>query len=77
MGGKALRFVGIMGGVVGAILIALGAKTLVVTSPLPSPPKPYDVAMYDVYSALIPNIDPWLSHLLDPTPKDVLIRVET
>jgi hypothetical protein len=78
MRGKALKFVGIMGGVVGAIVIAFGAKTLVDTSTVPPPPKPYDVAMYDVYSALIPNIEEhWLNRLIDPPPEEVLIRVET
>lgn len=82
MRGKALKFVSILGGVVGVIVIALGAKTLVDTSTGPPPPKPYDVAMYDVYSALIPNIEQsWLPRLIDrPSdfrPEEVLIGVET
>ena len=86
MRGKALKLVIITGGVVGAIVIALGAKTLVDTSTVP-PPKPYGVAMYDVYSALIPNIEEsrcpsrllgcWLNRLSVPTSEEVLIRVET
>ena len=64
------------------IVIALGTKTLVHTSTGPPPPKPYDVAMYDVYSALIPNIEkPWLFRLIDRgvdfTPEEVMIGVET
>jgi hypothetical protein len=74
MRGKALKFVSIAGGVVGAIVIALGAKILVNTSPVPPPSKPYDVAMYDVYSALIPNIE---KSWFEPPPGEGLIRVET
>jgi hypothetical protein len=74
MRGKALKFVSIAGGVVGAIVIALGAKILVNTSPVLPPSKPYDVAMYDVYSALIPNIE---KSWFEPPPVEGLIRVET
>jgi hypothetical protein len=74
MRGKALKFVSIAGGVVGAIVIALGAKALMNTSPVPQPSTPYDVAMYDVYSALIPNIE---KSWFEPPPGEGLIRVET
>lgn len=78
MRSKALKFVSITGGVVGAIVFAIGAKTLVDTSTATPPPKPYDVAMYDVYSALIPNIEEsWLNRIIEPPPQEVLIRVET
>jgi len=53
MRGKALKFAIIMGAVVGAIGIALGAKTLGDTFTAPPPPKPYNEAMYDVYSDLL------------------------
>jgi hypothetical protein len=81
MRGKALKLA-VVGGVVGAIVIALGAKTLVDTSTVPPPPKPYDVAMYDVYSALLQSQEgPWLYRvpfqLLHPQPEGVLIRVDT
>jgi hypothetical protein len=81
MRGKALKLA-IVGGVVGAIVIALGAKTLVDTSTVPPSPKPYDVAMYDVYSDLLSQQEgPWLYRtlyqLLHPQPEAVLIRVET
>ena len=80
MQGKTLKFVSIMGGVVGATVIALGVKTLVGTST--PPPKSYDVAMYDVYSALLQSQEgPWLYRvpfqLLHPQPEGVLIRVDT
>lgn len=67
MRGKALKFAIIMGAVVGAIVIALGAKTQEDTSTAPPPPpKPYNEAMYDVYS-----------DLLQEQPEAVLILVET
>jgi hypothetical protein len=78
MRSKASKLMIITGGVVGAISIALAAKTLVDTSSVPPPPKPYDVAMYEVYSALIPNTEEsWLNRLIDPPPQEVLIRAET
>lgn len=78
MRNKALKVAGIVGGVVGAMIIALVAKTLVDTSTVPPPPKTYDVAMYDVYSDLIPNLhDDFINSLIDPLPQQVLIRVET
>jgi hypothetical protein len=81
MRGKALKLA-IVGGVVGAIVIALGAKTLVDTSTVPPSPKAYDVAMYNVYSDLLSQQEgPWLYRtlyqLLHPQPEAVLIRVET
>jgi hypothetical protein len=57
-------------GVVGAIGIALGAKTQEDTSTAPPPPKPYNEAMYDVYSALLQEREP-------QQPEGVLIRIET
>jgi hypothetical protein len=78
MRSKASKLMIITGGVVGAISIALAAKTLVDTSSVPPPPKRYDVAMYEVYSALIPNTEEsWLNRLIDPPPQEVLIRAET
>jgi len=70
-----LKFAIIIGGVVGGIVIALGAKARVDTS---TAPKPYDVAMYDVYSDLLQyQEEPWLYRALYPQPGGVLIRVET
>ena len=86
MRGKVLKFAIIMGAVVGAIGIALGAKTLGDTSTAPPPPKPYNEAMYDVYSDLLQEQElpeaarqRLLSlHLpLPQQPEGVLIRVET
>ena len=78
MRGKASKLVIISGGVVATVVIAIAARTLVDTSTVPPPPKPYDVAMYEVYSALIPNIEEsWLNRLVDPAPAEVLIRAET
>jgi hypothetical protein len=77
MQGNTLKFVTIMGGVVGAVVIALGAVTLLKNSSVP-PPKPYDVAMYDVYSDLLQTPEEsWWIRLIDPRPEAVLIRVET
>ena len=70
MRGKALKFAIIVGGVVGATVIALGAKTQEDTSTAPLPPKPYNEAMYDVYSALLQEREP-------QQPEGVLIRIET
>jgi len=78
MRGKASKLVIITGGVVGAIVIALATKTLVDTFTVPPPPEPYEVAIYEVYSALIPNFEEsWLNRLIDPPPAKVLIRAET
>jgi hypothetical protein len=85
MRSKALKFAIIMG-VVCAIGIALRARTQENTSTAPPPPKPYNEAMYDVYSALLQ--EPELPeaarqrllslHLpLPQEPDGVLIRVET
>ena len=80
-----MKFAIIMG-VVCAIGIALGAKTQEDTSTAPPPPKPYNEAMYDVYSDLLQEQDipervrqRLLSlHLpLPQQPEGVLIRVET
>ena len=73
MRGKALKFAIIMG-VVGAIGIALGAKTQEDTSTAPPPPKPYNEAMYDVYSALLQEQE---LHLGPQQPEGVLICAET
>jgi len=86
MRSKVLKFAIIMGAVVGAIGIALGAKTQENTSTAPPPPKPYNEAMYDVYSALLQEPElpeaarQRLLSLHLPLPKEpegVLIRVET
>lgn len=78
MRGKAFIFAIIIGAVVGAIVIALGAGTLVDNSTGPPPPKPYDVAVYDVYSAIVPNTQEFgVKRLVDPLPENVLIRAET
>ena len=69
MRGKASKFAIIMG-VVGAIGVALGAKTQEDASKAPPPPKPYNEAMYDVYSDLLQEREP-------QQPEGVLIRVET
>lgn len=63
-----MKFAIIMAGVVGAFVIALGAKTQEDTSTPPPPPKPYNEAMYDVYSALLQEREPQ---------QGVLIRIET
>jgi len=86
MRGKAMKFAIIMG-VVGAIGIAsLGAKTQEDTSTAPPPPKPYNEAMYDVYSGLLQEqelpeaVRQRLRSLhlpLPQQPEGVLIRVET
>ena len=65
-----MKFAIIMAGVVGAFVIALGAKTQEDTSTAPPPPKPYNEAMYDVYSALLQEREP-------QQPEGVLIRIET
>jgi hypothetical protein len=42
--------------------------------------KPYDVAVYDVYSEFLhaeTTERPWLERLLDPRPDGVLIRIDT
>lgn len=68
----------ILAGTVGAIVIGLGAMTLVKDSSVPPPPKPYDVAIYDVYTDLLETPQQsWLVRLIDPRPEAVLIRVET
>lgn len=78
MRGKALKGAIIIGAVISPIVIALVAKTLVETSTTPPPPKPYDVAIYEVYSALIPNIEESsLNRLINLPPEGVLIRAET
>jgi hypothetical protein len=42
-------------------------------------PKPYEVAIYEVYSDLLRTelTDPWFERLIDPIPEEVLIRIET
>ena len=78
MEGRALKFLSITAAAVGVIAIALGAKALVDRSNSNSLPKPYDVAMYDVYTALIPNTEEvWLNRVLAPPAKDVFIRDKT
>jgi len=80
----------IVGAVVGAIVIALGAKTLVDDSTAPTPPKPYDEAMYDVYSDLLQESElpekarqiialarEAQGHPQPEPPEGILIRVET
>jgi hypothetical protein len=53
-------------------------QTLVDTSAVPQPPKPYDVAVYDVYSALIPNIEEsWVNRIIERSSEEILIRAET
>jgi hypothetical protein len=71
------KFLSILVGTVGAIVIGLGAMTLVKDSSALLP-KPYDVAMYDVYTDLLETRQQsYLDRLVDPQPKAVLIRVET
>jgi len=77
MRSNTLKAVIILSGTVGAIVIGLGAMTLVKDSSVP-PPKPYNVAMYDVYSDLIQTPEEsWWGRLMAPRPKTVLIRLET
>lgn len=71
-----LKFMSILLGTVGTIVIVLGAMTLVKDSSAPLP-KPYDVAMYDVYSDLLEGQRRfWLEQLIDPR-RAPLIRNET
>jgi hypothetical protein len=75
---NALKLVITMVGVVAAIVLAREAKTLVSTSTVAPSAKPYDMAMYDVYSDLLQYQEQsWFYRLLVPQPEAVLIRVET
>src|SRR5438067_9244527 len=66
--------------VVVGILAALVLGTVAIRLPrdlkLP-PPKPYEMAMYDVYSDLLQAQRSWWDQLIDPRSEAVLIRAET
>jgi hypothetical protein len=63
-------------GILAAIVFATAAMRLRGDFKMP-PPKPYEMAMYDVYSDLLQAQRSWWERLIDPRSEAVLIRIET
>jgi hypothetical protein len=63
-------------GILAALVLATAAIRLPRDFNVP-PPKPYEMAMYDVYSDLLQAQVSWWDQLIDPRSEAVLIRIET
>ena len=63
-------------GILATLVLATAAIRLRRDFKVP-PPKPYEMAMYDVYSDLLQAQVSWWDQLIDPRSEAVLIRTET
>jgi hypothetical protein len=63
-------------GIPAMILLAIAAIRVGENLEVP-PPKPYEQAIYDVYSDLLQTKRSWWIEWIDPLPKAILIRTET
>jgi hypothetical protein len=63
-------------GILAALVLATAAIRMTSDFKVP-PPKPYEMAMYDVYSDLLQAQRSWWDRLIDPRSEAVLIRTET